>query len=202
MHELLRGASGERLQYDAYSASFDDDYEQLGEPEFWKLERRQVFQDTTMPSWQAFSRGDWDEAMRLAEALRPEIEEEYRQDAERGTRSWWIKIVEFPLTPYVQWAFQPLRIRAQSGEQMRMVRADQVGKFEKNERLPELVTFGASVMYELIYDEIGNHKGGVRISDRDVVTRCQRFIADLYSLGEDFESFYQREVVNLEPPRK
>lgn len=43
-----------------------------------------------------------------------------------GVRSWWVKVVEFPITPYIRWAFEPLRVRAQSGERMRVVRAEQV----------------------------------------------------------------------------
>ncbi|MGW5053472.1 DUF6879 family protein [Actinokineospora sp. NPDC004072] len=200
MHELLRGTAGERLHHHDYLARVDADYWAHGDPGFWKLERRQEFQDVTMPSWRAFARGDWDEALRLAEQLRPELEQEYRTDAERGIRSWWIKVVETPITPYLQWAFRPLRIRAQSGERMRVVRAEQVEEFERHGRLPELITLGADVMYELVYDDDGRQDGGIRITDPAVVRRCQRFIARLYAIGEDLESFYRREVAPLPPP--
>ncbi|MFD9890672.1 DUF6879 family protein [Amycolatopsis sp. NPDC059027] len=200
MHELLHGSSGELLEHDAYWTGFDRDYWRLGEPGFWKLERRQEFQDPTMPSWQAFARGDWDEAIRLGEALRPDIEAEYREDAEHGIRSWWVKVVEKPITPYIQWAFHVLRIRAQSGERMRVVREDQVRQFEKHQMLPEMVTLGSDVMYDLVYDDAGRQQGGIRIVDRAVIARCQRFIADLYAVGEDAESFFQREIAGLAPP--
>lgn len=200
MHELLRGSNGERIEYDGYLAGFDKEYRQIGPPGFWKLERRQSFQEPTLPSWQAFSRGDWDQAMRLADARRPTIEEEYRQDAKLGIRTWWIKVVELPINPYTHWAFRSLRIRAQSGEQVRIVRGDQIRQFEKQERLPEMITLGSDVMYDLLYDENGLQEGPIRILDRDVIARCQQFIADLYVIGEDIESFYQREVANLKPP--
>ena len=200
MHEILAGATGERLANDDYIARVGDDYEHVGDTGFWKLERRQSFQEPESPSWQAFDRGDWDEAVRLAEDTRPALEEEYRHDAEIGVRSWWVKVVEFPITPYTRWAFEPLRVRAQSGERMRVVRAEQVEAYEHREPLPEMITVGADVMYVIDYDVDGLQVGGTRIDERAVVARCRRLIADLYTNGEELESFYQREIAPLAPP--
>jgi hypothetical protein len=200
MHELLAGAAGERLEYDDYVASVEKDYQHVGDPGFWKLERRQCFQEPEMPSWRAFASGDWFEAVRLAQELRPALEAEYRQDAELGIRSWWIKVVEFPISPYIQWAFEPLRVRAQSGERMRVVRAEQIEEYEQDEPLPEMITVGADVMYDINYDDEGRPAGGTRIDDPAVVARCQRFIARLYAIGEDVDTFYRREIARLAPP--
>lgn len=203
MHELLAGTSGEPLGFTAYRERVAEDYKRLGEHggEFWKLERRQLFQEPEMPSWHAYVNGDWTEALRLAEELRPDLGHEYREDAARGIRTWWTKIVELPITPFIQWAFHPLRVRAQSGENMRVVTADKVARFERHSPLPEMITLGTDVMYEISYTETGAHAGAVRIEDHSTITRCQRFISELYDTGEDFESFYQREVAQLEPPR-
>jgi hypothetical protein len=200
MNELLAGARGERLAYDDYVASVERDYQHVGRQGFWKLERRQSFQEPTSPSWRAFDRGDWPEAVRLAQEQRPALEAEYRQDAEMGVRSWWVKVVEFPITPYLRWAFEPLRVRAQSGERMRVVRADQVEEYEHHGQLPEMITLGADVMYDINYDQDGLQEGGTRIDDHEVVARCRRLIAELYDKGEDFETFYQREIAPLAPP--
>lgn len=200
MHELLDGASRRHLAYDDYLTSFDEDYQHIGEPGFWKLERGQFFREPTSPGWQAFDRGDWAEALRLAEELRPALEAEYRHDAEIGVRSWWVKVVEFPITPYIRWAFEPLLVRAQSGERMRVVRGDQVEEYEHDERLPEMITLGTNAMYDIDYDQDGLQIGGTRIDDPAVVVRCQRFIAELYDQGEDLETFYRREIAPLAPP--
>ncbi|MGX7827258.1 DUF6879 family protein [Actinokineospora sp. 24-640] len=202
MHELLSGADGNFLDLNSYQDSFRKDYSLLGKAggEFWKLERRQLFQEPEMPSWHAYLRGDWDEARRLAESLRPELEREYRDDAARGIRTWWIKVVELPIQPYVQWSFEPLRVRAQAGEQLRIVRADEITGFEEDEPLPEMITLGETVMYEIAYGENGSHNGAIRIHAPDTIARCRRFLADLYAIGEDIESFYEREVVHLAPP--
>jgi hypothetical protein len=120
MRELLDGASGRRLAYDDYVTSIDNDYQRIDEPGFWKLERGQFFREPTSPGWQAFDRGDWDEAPRLAEESRPALEAEYRE---------------------------PLLVRAQSGERMRVVRGEQVAEFERFGRLPEMITLGSGVMW-------------------------------------------------------
>jgi hypothetical protein len=82
-------------------------------------------------------------------------------------------VVEFPITPYIRWAFEPLRVRAQSGERMRVVRADQVEEYEHHGQLPEMITLGADVMYDINYDQDGLQEGGTRIDDHEVVARCR-----------------------------
>ncbi|WP_035281398.1 DUF6879 family protein [Actinokineospora spheciospongiae] len=203
MHELSLRANGEPLEPEAYDKKFTEDYEKLGRHggEFWKLERRQLFQEPGMPSWHAYLSGDWEEALRLAEELRPDLEQEYREDAARGIRTRWTKVVELPMTPFIQWAFHPLRVRAQSGEDMRVVEAEKVARFERDAPLPEVVTLGTDVMYEVLYTDNGEHTGAIRTEDRSTIARCRRLMADLHEMGEDFESFYQREVAHLEPPR-
>jgi hypothetical protein len=153
-----------------------------------------------MPSWHAFLRGEWEESLRLAEELRPDLEREYRDDAAHGIRTRWIKIVELPLTPYLRWAVHPLRVRAQAGENLRVVPADKVARYETRGSLPDMVTLGTGVMYEVLYDDQGAPTGAVRNEDRPTVIGCQRLISDLHTIGEDFESFYQREVAQLPPP--
>jgi hypothetical protein len=56
-------------------------------------------------------------------------------------------------------------------------------------------------MYELEYDKNGLPDGAIRITERDTVTRWRKFIQDLYRAGEEVETFFEREVAGLEPPR-
>lgn len=73
-------------------------------------------------------------------------------------------------------------------------------KYEQHGQLPEPITLGADVMYDVNYDQDGRQEGGTRIDDHEVVARCSRLIAELYDQGEDFEAFYQREIAPLAPP--
>jgi hypothetical protein len=93
---------GVRLNRPDYKREFREREEQLYGLDSWKLERRQHFAEQGSPSRDAFGRGDWDEALRLleerGEALRAEAEDERRR------RSFFhrVRIVEEPLSPYLQ----------------------------------------------------------------------------------------------------
>jgi hypothetical protein len=200
MAELLRGGSGEWLAGDAYQDDFGRAFWQVTEPGFWKLERLQSFQEPGNESWLAFINGDWAESLRLAERQRPALADYYRKIAESDFTTWRVRVVERPITPYVQWELNSLRIWAEYGERIRVVSAEQIASAEENGRLPELVTLGTEVMYQVRYDHTGLPEGGIRYVDRELIGRCQRFIADLYSVGEELDSFFEREVAALPPP--
>ena len=71
MPRPLDGAIGERMDLPAYYADFQENYARTRN--FWKLERGQVFAEPGDASWEAFDRGDWDEAMNLLEKRRPDL---------------------------------------------------------------------------------------------------------------------------------
>lgn len=201
MRDLLDGASGERLVGDAYGETLNKDFWEVGEPGFWKLERLQTFQEPYSESWTAFIKGDWEEALLLHEARRPSLEDTCRKIAEHGFNTWWVRVAEKPITPYLQWEFHLLRLRNQCGDNVRVISLDQIERFEESGRVPEIITLGTEVMYEIMYDENRLPEGGIRFVNRDLIVRCQKFIQDLYSVGEDLEIFFEREVAVLEPPR-
>lgn len=201
MRELLDGASGQRLVGDAYLEQFNQDFWEIEEPGFWKLERRQTFRQPRSESWVAFDKGDWEKALRLLEERRPSLEKNYRKIADHHFDTWWVRVAEKPITSYLQWEFHSYQLRAQLGANMRVVGADQVGQFEQDGPLPEIITLGTDVMYELVYDESGLQEGGTRFTDRELIAHWQRFIRDLYAAGEDVRDYFHREVANLEPPR-
>jgi hypothetical protein len=109
-------------------------------------------------------------------------------------------VVEKPITPYLQWELHVLRLRHEYGGLTRVVGSDHVQRYETNAPLPEIYTLGTDVMYEAVYDESGVLAAARRWLDRDLVDRCQRFIADLYRAGEPLDEFFDREVASLEPP--
>jgi hypothetical protein len=200
MRELLDGAEGERLERADYLADFDRHFWSIGEPGFWKLQRQQYFREPGYDTWEAFARGDWDESLRLLEDGRAAIADEHRRVDARGFSVRWVRVVEEPLTPYLQWELNVLRVREDCGSVVRVVRPHQVTALETAGPLPEIHTLGGTVMYQAIYGEDGALAGALRYTDPDLIARCQRVIADLHASGELLADYFEREVAGLKPP--
>jgi hypothetical protein len=200
MSDLLDGASGERMELDAYYADFEKNFWSITGPGFWKLERRQVFKEPDYDSWAAFARGDWDESMRLLEAGRADMEAYHRKVAEHGFVAARVRAVEEPISGYLQWELNALRIRDECGGSVHIVRPTQIAQFETSGPLPEIYTLGLNVMYEAVYEEEGVLDSVMRYADRDLIVRCQRFIAGLYEVGEPLKQYFVRHVATLPPP--
>ncbi|MFC7589333.1 DUF6879 family protein [Nonomuraea antimicrobica] len=112
-----------------------------------------------------------------------------------------MRIVEQPVTPYLQWEMHVLALRGATVEQVRVLDAGEVAELEVGRRLPELVLLGTAVMYEVTYDKTGTHSGARRIDDREVIAACRGELDKLFTGGEDFRAYYEREIVPLPAPR-
>jgi hypothetical protein len=201
MHDLFGGAAGERLELAAYNADFEKDLWSTSAPGFWKLERQQFFKEPGNASWEAFNKGDWQESMRIIEAGRSDMRKYYRKIEECGFVNRRVRVVEQPIIPYLQWELHILRMRDQYGGKVRVVTAEQIADFERDNPLPEIYTHGTTVMYQAVYGDDGVLESARRFTDRDLVARCQRFIQDLYEIGQPLESFFVENVAALPPPR-
>lgn len=200
MPDLLRGSSGQRLSLNDYWDDFEKNFWTVRDPGFWKLERQQTFQEPDDGSWVAFAAGRWDEAMRLLERQRKAFFGYYQRIAEYGFFTRRVRVVEKPISPYLQWELHVLRLRHEYGGRVRVLGPDQVRAHETSGRLPEIYTLGTDLMYQAVYDQRGILESGIRFSDQPLVVRCQRFIESLYAVGEDLDSFFEREVAGLAPP--
>ena len=201
MHELLDGDSGELLALDDYWADFDQRFWKTVPPGFWKLERQQTFKEPTDEGWQAFAAGRWDESLRILDARRPEFNDYYRRIADSGFATRRVRVVQEPLTPYLQWELHVLRLRHEYGGLTRVVGPGGVAAVEVDGPLPEIYTLGTDVMYEAIYDADGVLEAARRWRNPRVVARCQEFIESLYIDGEPLDEYFARAVAPLEPPR-
>jgi hypothetical protein len=201
MPNLFDPADGELLSLDDYFDVFDKDLWSITEGGFWKLERQQFFREPSNESWRAFAEGDWDEALRLIEAGRDELVDYHRKVAEHDFTASRVRVVEFPIIPYVQWELHALRLRAETGALIRVIGPERVAELEHDGQLPEFATLGSRVLYEPVYDEHGVLSAGRRFQDRDLVRRCQQLTRKLFDEGEPLASFFEREVAPLPPPR-
>jgi hypothetical protein len=94
---------------------------------------------------------EWEEALRLLEEKRDVLLASYRGDEIRGSFFHRVRVVEEPLTPYLQWELHSLRLRAECGERVRVVSADMVAASELTGLVPEVVILGGSALYQVVY---------------------------------------------------
>ncbi|ANZ39033.1 hypothetical protein BBK82_26135 [Lentzea guizhouensis] len=200
MRELLRAAKGVRLLGDDYYNHFNEHFWKTGRSGFWKLERLQHFEEPGDESWVAFSEGDWDRSLALLDERRSALRAHYAKISNAQFETWRIRIVESPLTDYMQWELHLLHLRDQLGGHTRILPAHEIAQFEQEGLLPELITLGDDVMYEILYDENGLQEGGVLYVDTSLVTRCRELIKSLYQKGEPISTYFARDVEPLGPP--
>lgn len=200
MHDLFQGIAGERLSLAEYWPDFEKNFWQTTAPGFWKLERQQIFQEPDNASWKAFADGDWAGALRVLDEQRESFADYYRRIAARGFRTRRVRVVEKPMTPYLQWELHVLRLRHKYGGLTRVVGPERVAPYETAEPLPEIYTLGTAVMYEAIYDADGVLAAANRWTDRDLIVHCQTLIENLYRTGEPLDAFFAREVATVAPP--
>lgn len=200
MRDLLGAVKGVRLLGDDYHNHFDEHFWKIGPSGFWKLERLQHFEEPGDDSWVAFNEGDWRRSLALLEEREPALRRHYARMSGSGFETWRIRIVEHPLTDYMQWELQLLRLRDRLGGHTRVLLASSIAEFERNGLLPELITLGDDVMYEILYDQEGALEGAILFTGAHLVSRCRGFIQRLYAKGEPITTYFEREVASLEPP--
>lgn len=167
---------------------------------FDKLERIQRFREPYDASWRAFAAGRWAESLELSEQNRTNVVAEFAEDARLGYTSHRVRVVEFPIDPYLQWEMDRFRIRVECGENIRIVGPDAVARFETGGIAPELIFMGSLAMYEVLYDENGILAGGRKFTDPELIAGCRAEVQALYAQGEDFRTFFDREIASLPAP--
>lgn len=188
------------LRLKAYREDFAARDAEISHRSSWKLERCQHFQEPGDASWEAFHRGDWDESLQLMESRRPALLEAVREEESRGSPFRRVRVIEEPLTPYMQWELNTLRVQGQCGRSVRVVHADKLAALEKHRPLPEVVVLGGQVLYEVLYAFDGTLEGGVRYVDRALAQEWEHFIHALHADGEDVEEYMTRTASQLLPP--
>jgi uncharacterized protein DUF6879 len=197
MLDLITDVPGPELDLASYSDAFDEAYKQIV---FWKLERQQTFREPGVPSWEAFAAGDWDRALKLNERERDTVRAKVAEDESLGVESRRLRVVEHPVTPYLQWEMQYFRLLAEAGEDLRVIDASSVQYLEADRLLPEIVILGDRVLFEVLYDGEGTAYGARRIDDPQVITEAGREVADLYAAAEPLLDYFAREIAPLPAP--
>ncbi|WP_433177403.1 DUF6879 family protein [Actinoallomurus sp. CA-150999] len=197
MLDRIADLPGRELDLAAYSDAYDEAYKQII---FLKLERRQTFREPGFPSWEAFAAGDWDRALELNERERDAVRAKVAEDDSLGVESRRLRVVERPVTPYLQWEMQYFRLLAEAGEDLRVIDASRVQHLEADRPLPEIVILGDRVLFEVLYDADGTAYGARRLDDPEVIAVAGREVADLYATAEPLLDYFAREIAPLPPP--
>lgn len=192
---------GERLASKAYRQDFGEREATIHDGASWKLERRQYFEEQNSPSRDALTRGDWQKAIGLLAGRRDRWLAEAEEDRGRRHTFHRVRVVDYPLTSYVQWEMHSLVQEDELGSsRVRIVTADQVADAEKTGQLPELVVLGGQVLYHVIYSDSGAPMGSIRFTDEQHINSWERYIRSLFEIGEDIASYFAREIAPLPAP--
>jgi uncharacterized protein DUF6879 len=191
---------GEPLGDDAYVADFRARRKAIRNGESWKLERLQHFEEEDNPRRDALRRGDWQESLRLFEAAREEARETAENDKLHGSPFHRLRVVEEPLTPYVQWELHWLHMRAQAGHPTRVLSGKDVAAAEVDRLLPEIVILDNRTLYEILYTEAGAYDSTRRFTDPEIVDPWVAYVRQAYAAAEDIGSYFERAVAHLPPP--
>lgn len=165
-----------------------------------KLERGQHFQERGFASWEAFAAGRWKEALALVEEKRTVYARQFAEAEGLGITQRRLRVVEFPVTPYVQWELHVLRLRVEVGDPIRVLDARTIAEIERRRTVPEVVILGDVVMYEVQYDHEGNADGAKRYGDPALIAETTAGFDALYARAESFDAFFEREIVPLPQP--
>ena len=210
----LPAEQGEPLDDDTYVSDFRARRKAIRDGESWKLERLQHFEEEESPTRDALRRGDWPDALRLFEAKRAAAQEAADDDRRNRSPFHRLRVVEEPLTPYMQWELHWLRVRAEAGHPCRVLSAKEVVPAETDRPLPEtdrplpeadrplpeIVVLDNRTLYELLYTEDGVFGSVRHFTDPGVVAPWVAYIKRAYEVAEDLRTYFERAVAHLPPP--
>ncbi|WP_225850270.1 DUF6879 family protein [Streptomyces sp. HPF1205] len=191
---------GEPLDDDAYVADFRARRKAIRDGDSWKLERLQHFEEEGSPRRDALRRGDWQQALRLIEAGREDARKAAEDDRRHGSPFHRLRVVEEPLTPYVQWELHWLHMRAQAGHPTRVLPAKDVAAAEADRLLPEIVVLDDRTLYEILYTAAGAYESTRRFTDPEIVGPWAAYVRKVYATAEDIGTYFERAVAPLPPP--
>lgn len=199
MFDSFPWVSSERLQRGPYHEEF---YRHLrsGIRSLKKLERGQHFREVGFASWEAFAAGEWERSLSLIEEKRETYTQQFQDSASRNIVGRRLRVVELPVTPYVQWECHVLRLRVELGDHISFLDAAAIADIERERTVPEVVILGSSVMYGVVYDSDGNAAGANRYTDPAVIEETAAGFEELYGRAEAFADFFDREIAPLPPP--
>jgi hypothetical protein len=132
MLDRIRETDGTKLDRRPYHEQMRAEIEQVNGIA-WKLERSQFFTEAADdPAWQAFQSGDWPKSLDVFEGERESLAAEAAKYARQGSRFCRMRVVEHPISAYVQWEMHSLKIIDETGMPVRVLAASAVRDLERH----------------------------------------------------------------------
>jgi Family of unknown function (DUF6879) len=182
-------AGSTRLDLDEFGPAFASAWSRI-EARFLKLECWQSYREAeTNESQAAYDRGDIEAARQLleheAQADRPLYEDVQR----RGVEYARVRLVQEPLTPYLEYELLSYRIRAEMGENIEVVRCEPALRLPDEQHFDFLLfDHHTALIHDYGTEEIGFQVGGWLSHEPEVIARLGVTAAKLRSravpLGE------------------
>lgn len=200
MLDRIRETDGTNLDRSTYHQQMRVETERVNGTA-WKLERSQFFTEAADdPAWQAVKSGDWSKSLGIFEDERESLAAEAAKYTRQGSRFCRLRVVEYPVSAYVQWEMHSLKITDEAGMPVRVLTADAVRDLEHGLPLPELVILGTRVLYEVCYDDNWTACGARRIDDPAVISEAAADMTKLWRQAEPLPAYFKREIAPLPPP--
>lgn len=170
--------NSQRLDLDEFGSRFADAWSRL-QFRFLKLECRQTYQErATNKSQDAYNKGEVDKAREL---LRQEAEADrslYKDVQTRGLDYARIRLIQEPLTAYLEYELMAYRIREDMGEIIEVVRC--AGELDlPNDKYFDFLLFDRHTALVHDYGDEGLQSGGWLTTDSDVIASLERAAIDL-----------------------
>jgi uncharacterized protein DUF6879 len=200
MLDRVREVAGTRLDRKSYHEHMRVETSRVNGT-VWKLERSQFFTEAAGDlAWAAFVSGDWLKSLAIFDSERPDIQAEAEKYSRQGSELRRLRIVESPVSAYLQWELQSLRIADESGMPVRILDAALIHDLEDGAQLPELLIVGDEVLYDVQYDSQWSACGARRITDRDIIREAAAEMSGLWAMAEPLATYFAREIAPLPPP--
>ena len=183
---------------DQYYADFAERFWIPGS-RFWKFERGQHYAEPGNPSWTAFNQGNWAKALELLETDRQRLTQYHQRCHELDITTRRLRIIETPITPYLQWELHLLHLRDTTGGPVRILPAHKIA--EKPHPHPDYNVIAPDIMYKVSYDHHGVLQTATAYTHPAAIKNMVRYISGLYSRAEPINNYFTREIAHLPPPK-
>lgn len=174
------------LRGGAFSAAFESMWDAVSS-QILKLETRQVYDETGNPSFDAFKRGDWDEALRLIPASHADDVALYGSFHERKIDFMRCRPVVFPVGDYIKWEFENYKFNQSLGERIFIANYLAVDVLFQRNAQHDFMIFDTRLAAIYDHDDAGRFIGGWVSDDVSTIAELQKLFIFIKANSSSFE---------------
>jgi hypothetical protein len=173
---------GQWLEAEEQEARFEEVWPSLRN-RFFKLETLQEYEETGVPVYDAWKRGDLATVHRLAEE---QAREQADDPVDKRIESQRVRLLRIPVTDYVRFENEVYRYLAQAGEKIFGVEEELAARtFEAP--LFDFLLFDETLVFVHDYDDQGVRRGSWLVQDSASVAAYRQVADSLLEIARPFE---------------